>query len=107
MATHEPDGTLLCIHSVCVNAAHRRQGIASKLLQAYLNYVQQTTPELAEVRLICKEPLVGLYEKAGFEVVGPSDVVHGQDAWIEMKIEFLEEEGGGGQGNGGMYNDWT
>lgn len=29
----------------------------------------------AQVRLICKEPLVPLYSGAGFEMVGPSNVV--------------------------------
>jgi hypothetical protein len=30
MSTHEPDGRLLCIHSVAVQQQHRRQGIASR-----------------------------------------------------------------------------
>lgn len=76
---------LLAIHSVCVDAAHRRQGVASRLLRAYLAYVQGTTPQLREVRLICKEQLVPLYGGAGFAMVGPSCVVHGQDPWLEMR----------------------
>jgi hypothetical protein len=59
-----------------------------RLLTAYLAYVQQTTPALAQARLICKAPLVPLYEKAGFELVGPSSVVHGAEPWLEMKIEY-------------------
>ena len=38
--------------------------------------------------LICKEPLVALYSKAGFQVVGPSEVVHGADPWIEMSMKL-------------------
>ena len=30
MATHVPGGSLLCIHSVCVAAAQRRQGVATR-----------------------------------------------------------------------------
>ena len=30
---------------------------------------------------------VPLYQHAGFEVVGPSDIVHGKDPWLEMKID--------------------
>lgn len=30
MAGHEPEGSLLCIHSVCVDEQHRRNGIATK-----------------------------------------------------------------------------
>jgi len=31
---------------------------------------------------------VHFYEVAGFEVVGPSTVVHGQDTWIECAMEL-------------------
>jgi hypothetical protein len=30
MATHEPDGTTLCIHSVCVGEGERRKGVATR-----------------------------------------------------------------------------
>jgi hypothetical protein len=38
-------------------------------------------PHLRSIRLLCKENLIQLYEKAGFTLIGPSDVVHGQDMW--------------------------
>ncbi len=92
-----PPADLLAIHSVCVDAAHRRRGVASRLLRAYLSYVQGITPGLREVRLICKEKLIPLYAGAGFKMVGPSDVVHGKDSWFEMRWapgdEEEEEEG--------------
>lgn len=46
---------------------------------------------LQSLLLICKEPLVPLYEKGGFRVVGPSDVVHGADPWIEMDLKLHDE----------------
>lgn len=58
MDVHEDEGRLLCIHSVCVAEGHRRQGIALKLLRTYATFVQQSRPDLVEIRLICKEPLV-------------------------------------------------
>uniref|UniRef100_A0A7S0WTU9 N-acetyltransferase domain-containing protein n=1 Tax=Chlamydomonas leiostraca TaxID=1034604 RepID=A0A7S0WTU9_9CHLO len=82
MSTHDPDGVTLCVHSVCVREDMRRKGVALKMLKAYLQYVQATTP-LKSVRLICKSGLIPLYEKAGFQLVGPSSVVHGQDPWFE------------------------
>ncbi|GLC71902.1 hypothetical protein PLESTF_001179100 [Pleodorina starrii] len=88
MATHDPEGSLLCIHSVVVEAALRRKGLATRLLRAYVLYVQATTPNLRAVRLICKQDLIGLYEKAGFRLLGPSDVVHGRDPWFEMALEL-------------------
>jgi hypothetical protein len=58
------------------------------MLAAYVAYVQETTPGVEQIRLICKEGLVGLYSKGRFAVVGPSPVVHGADAWIEMVLEL-------------------
>jgi cyclin-dependent kinase-like len=75
---------LLAIHSVCVEAKHRRQRVATRLLQAYKQFVVGSTPSLTSVRLICKQQLIPLYVGAGFQLVGPSDVVHGKDAWFEM-----------------------
>ncbi|EFJ49157.1 hypothetical protein VOLCADRAFT_104364 [Volvox carteri f. nagariensis] len=88
MATHDQEGALLCIHSVVVEAGLRRKGLATRLLRAYVPYVQATTPHLQAIRLICKQDLIGLYEKAGFTLAGPSDVVHGRDPWFEMVLEL-------------------
>lgn len=43
-------------------------------------------------RLITKPALVPLYEAAGFSLLGPSDVVHGQDAWMEMECMLQSGE---------------
>ena len=120
MSNHVPDGALLCIHSVCVAEAQRRQGLATRcgaasaalrcthafgvvtrrdvgsshcgascsMLAAYVAYVQQTTPGIEQIRLITKPLLVELYKGARFAVVGPSAVVHGADAWVEMVLEL-------------------
>ena len=47
MAQHDEHGATLCIHSVCVDRARRRQGIAKRMLQAYILFVQQTTPQVS------------------------------------------------------------
>lgn len=105
MERHDPGGALLCVHSVCVAAPHRRKGVATRMLKAYLSYVSggcgggggggrsgeegegQEEATVSEVRLICKEEMKGLYAGAGFELVGPSPVVHGADPWFEMRYE--------------------
>lgn len=92
MGCHDPDGDLLAIHSVCVAGEQRRRGVATRLLRAYLGFVSATTPGLQEVRLICKEALIPLYAGAGFQLLGPSDVVHGQDPWFEMRWAPEEDE---------------
>lgn len=30
MGRHDPGGALLCVHSVCIAAPHRRRGVATK-----------------------------------------------------------------------------
>jgi len=92
MSAHEPEGTVLCVHSVCTDEGWRRRGVALRSLYAYYDYVRETTPAVREVRLICKAPLVQLYGKAGFRVEGPSPVVHGEDPWIEMRMPLRTRE---------------
>lgn len=87
MFTHQPAGTLLCIHSVVVSPSFRRQGIATRILKEYINTVKKQG-KIRQVRLLCKDGLVGLYSGVGFQVVGPSSVVHGADQWIEMVHEI-------------------
>ncbi|EED77694.1 predicted protein, partial [Postia placenta Mad-698-R] len=87
MSTHEP-GPSVCIHSVCVAPDHRRKGVGLALLKEYLSRLE-TQPDrlgyqLERVLLITHEDLRSLYEKAGFEWVGESAVVHGSRPWFEM-----------------------
>mmetsp|Transcript_47724 Transcript_47724/g.135703 ORF Transcript_47724/g.135703 Transcript_47724/m.135703 type:complete len:492 (-) Transcript_47724:118-1593(-) len=93
MSTHSPGGPSICIHSVVVAAKHRRRGIALAMVRAYVDAV------VAEVRcsaarrmvLLAKTGLLGLYRKAGFEVLGPSKVVHGADQWFDMGLDLTEK----------------
>jgi ribosomal protein S18 acetylase RimI-like enzyme len=89
MFVHQPAGTLLCIHSVVISPSLRRQGIATRMLKEYINMVKKQG-QVRQLRLLCKDGLVGLYSSVGFEVVGPSSIVHGADQWIEMVYEVLE-----------------
>jgi GNAT superfamily N-acetyltransferase len=88
MGAHDPEGTTLCVHSVCVAHAARRRGVASSLLRAYLRLLPGVAPALRSVRLIAKPHLTPLYLRAGFALVGPSPVVHGEDAWLEFCHRF-------------------
>ena len=87
MSTHEPEGTHVAIHSVCVATSHRHRGIASALVREYLARLDQARIESA--LLIAHPELVPLYERVGFTVVGPSAVVHGAKPWVELKRELL------------------
>ena len=72
---------------------HRRKGLGSSMLKAYLKQIQgyrygsthsPGAGACTEVRLICKQHLQGFYQSACFDLVGQSSVVHGQDPWFEM-----------------------
>jgi GNAT superfamily N-acetyltransferase len=80
MYKHEPEGSLLCIHSVVVDPAMRRKGVGSAMLRDYTKQVKEEASSVVEeIRLICKENLIGFYIAGGFALLGPSPVVHGKD----------------------------
>jgi GNAT superfamily N-acetyltransferase len=100
MSTHEPEGTHVAIHSVCVASSHRQRGIATALLREYLARLEQAGQQQQSARscsriesalLIAHPELVPLYERAGFTVVGPSAVVHGAKPWVELKRDLLSK----------------
>eukprot|EP00750_Incisomonas_marina_P005518 INCI13986.1.p1 GENE.INCI13986.1~~INCI13986.1.p1 ORF type:complete len:426 (-),score=74.93 INCI13986.1:3-1280(-) len=82
MDVHVPDGSSLCIHSVVTHPKVRRQGVATWMLRTYLT---QLPAKIDLVLLMCKKPLIPLYEACGFTLVGVSPVVHGKTPWYEMK----------------------
>lgn len=84
MSTHDASGTSVCIHAVCVDPAYRRRGIAVALLTEYVARLAQSGL-YERALLITHEELRGLYEKAGFEWLGRSKVVHGSKPWYEMR----------------------
>ena len=94
MGTHEPDGSSLCIHSVCVGAEYRRHGVASAMLRSYSKAVTSpsASPTVQRILLIAKAPLLRFYVGAGFSLVGLSSVVHGQDPWFEMRLDASANE---------------
>ena len=91
MQEHEPTGQTLCLHSVCVAPEYQRQGIATKMVKAYLTYIKQTCPQVESVQLICKQDLIQLYESTGFRLLGASHVTHGKDQWFDMQHTILDD----------------
>ena len=106
MAIHDPNGTTLCIHSVCVKKDWQRQGIATKMLEAYLDRFRNSRMmtggssasdkedqekggwKLDTASIIVHQHLVSLYAKLGFIVTGQSSIQHGKDPWLEMNIDL-------------------
>ncbi|KAA8491598.1 Polyamine N-acetyltransferase 1 [Porphyridium purpureum] len=90
MASHDPIGDLLCVHSVVVDATFRRQGVASMMLIDYIAYIRSISysSTVQKVVLIAKADKCALYEKCGFTFVRESPVVHGVDRWNELELRI-------------------
>lgn len=88
MSVHIPGSPSVCIHSVCVSSAVRGQGVGLKLLREYIARLETASASYERVLLITHENLRKFYEKAGFQWLGPSAVVHGSLPWYEMRIIF-------------------
>ncbi|KAF7369040.1 Acyl-CoA N-acyltransferase [Mycena venus] len=90
MAKHVPDSSSICIHSVCVSPAYRGHGVGLKLLREYIARLETARREKSapfeRILLITHDNLRPFYEKAGFEWLGLSAVVHGSQPWYEMRI---------------------
>ncbi|GAA6049173.1 hypothetical protein JCM3770_003291 [Rhodotorula araucariae] len=87
MSAHDPAGAYVGIHSVCVDQQHLRKGIATALLNEYLARLESDT-RIRGARLIAHEELVPLYQRAGFTLVGPSEIVHGPRPWYALEVNF-------------------
>ena len=87
MREHVPAGTSLCIHSVVVDPALRRGGVGRDMVASYVER-HRDAPEVERLLLICKQHLIAFYAGTGFELIGPSVVVHGQDPWFEMRLDY-------------------
>ena len=93
MSTHDPSGALLAIHSVVVDSAYRRQGIASAMMQNYLKQLIPFSSLVAATResgfrrimLLAKSRLLSFYVDNGFMVHRPSPIVHGKETWYELE----------------------
>jgi len=97
MATHDPSGDVLAIHSVCVDARFRRRGVGESALRHYVTRwivnddddEKATHKKVRRVRLLCKEHLIGFYERSGgFALEGASAVEHGAETWYDMVLDL-------------------
>jgi len=92
MSTHHPGGESICIHSVVVAETHRRKGIARAMVRAYVDAIVKDRQRCGAARrllLLAKARLLGLYIQCGFELLGPSAIVHGADQWFDMRLDLV------------------
>eukprot|EP00545_Synedropsis_sp_CCMP1620_P013780 CAMPEP_0119008600 /NCGR_PEP_ID=MMETSP1176-20130426/3815_1 /TAXON_ID=265551 /ORGANISM="Synedropsis recta cf, Strain CCMP1620" /LENGTH=336 /DNA_ID=CAMNT_0006960963 /DNA_START=13 /DNA_END=1023 /DNA_ORIENTATION=- len=89
--THAPDGKLLAIHSVVVAEPYRRRGIATAMLEEYMESICSSTDAagaadgLESIVLLAKSKLLSFYVNCGFAVIRPSPIVHGSELWYELE----------------------
>ena len=74
----------LCMHSVCVDASHRMQGVATYMLNQYIQRVVWRQPEVKRIKLMSKVHLLAFYTKCGFTLEGLWPDEHGAEPWYEM-----------------------
>jgi ribosomal protein S18 acetylase RimI-like enzyme len=79
---HESGGKNIVIFSVAVNPEYQKMGIASKMMSEFIKVSKKIKKK--NILLICKENLIGMYEKMGYEKNGISASTHGGAVWYEM-----------------------
>jgi predicted GNAT family N-acyltransferase len=89
---HDELGDTVCIHSLCVHPDLAGRGLGRILLKSYVQRIKDSGVA-KRVALICRDRLVGYYEKAGFSKVGPSKCQYGGGNWVDMVLEFEQGMG--------------
>lgn len=88
MSQHDEEGKTVCIHSVVVHSTLQGRGLAVDMLKVYLERLREKSYD--RVNLIAHENLIGLYQRAGFELTGRSEVEHGPEPWFELTTGLRE-----------------
>lgn len=90
MKGHQPNGSLLAIHSVVVDERYRRQGTGLAMLREYIDTLRKmdAIQGIKKIVLICKMENVPFYIQSGFRVMGESKIEHGGDKWYDCEMDF-------------------
>ncbi|GMH90051.1 hypothetical protein TrVE_jg2696 [Triparma verrucosa] len=89
MSTHDPEGSILAIHSVVVKEDCRRKGHATAMLKNYVDSVDDSDG-IESLRLIAKQHLLAFYVSCGFRVNGLSPIIHGADRWFDLSLDLVD-----------------
>ncbi|MBP2637468.1 MAG: Acetyltransferase family protein [Firmicutes bacterium] len=81
---HIVEGKNLSVFGLDVIPEYRKQRVASKLMQQFIQVARSTGKE--KVILTCKDRLVHYYESFGFENNGISNSTHGGAKWFDMTL---------------------
>lgn len=86
---HQPDGPYQTVFGLDVLPEWRRQGIAARLMEAFLDQARQRGKTGAI--LTCKDHLLHYYERFGYRCQGRSASTHGGAQWNDMLLLFADE----------------
>jgi GNAT superfamily N-acetyltransferase len=87
MSEHKPEGKTLILHSVTIEASHRRQGNARTMLTEYVEQMKQRK-YVTKILLLAKKHLCPFYESCGFTTLRVSPVEHGKESWYELSMDI-------------------
>ncbi|CAO3611575.1 unnamed protein product [Cunninghamella blakesleeana] len=87
LSINEPQGRTVCLHSVCVSPKYRRQGIATKMLDYWIDLHKQRK-QFDRIAIMSRPSLLPLYTSVGFVDLGISAVVHGPEKWNDCVIDL-------------------
>ena len=80
---HEEGGKNIVIFSVAVDPIHQKKGIAKMMMKEFIEVSKKMGKE--KILLLCKENLMGMYERMGYKKIGISASTHGGAVWYEME----------------------
>ena len=83
---HDPEGKCIVILSVVVHPAYQGQGMASKLMNSFIDRMKALGK--SDIYLICQPKLIDMYSRYGFVNLGASDSDHGGLSWHEMSLSL-------------------
>jgi ribosomal protein S18 acetylase RimI-like enzyme len=81
---HHPDGKNLVVFALAVLPEYQKRGIANQLMSRFVENAREHKKE--NVLLMCKQHLIGYYERMGFTHLGLSKSTHGGAEWHEMRL---------------------
>ena len=80
---HWDGGRTIAVHSVAILRAYQNRGLGKTIIRSHTQRME-TSGIGDRIALLAHDPLVGFYEKAGFENKGKSDVNFGGGGWNDM-----------------------
>lgn len=85
-STHDATGPVLAIHSIVVDKQYRGRGIATAMLQNYVETMDSMPFDgVDRIVLLTKVDLLPFYLKTGFSVLGISDITDGNESWYHLE----------------------